>query len=66
MHIKENIISFQKTSQHTMALSNMTLNNMTADPFNMIFFYHYQNHLYSNFYHQVDPGTTIGCIINVK
>ena len=46
--------------------SNMTLNDMTADPLNMIFLYHYQNHLYSIFYHQVGPGTAIGYIINVK
>ena len=46
--------------------SNITLNNMTADPLNMIFLYPYQNHLYSIFYHQVGPATTIGYIINVK
>ena len=28
----------------------MTLSDMTADPLNMIFLYHYQNHLYSIFY----------------
>ena len=43
----------------------MTLNDMTADPL-MIFLYPYQNHLYSIFYHQGGPGTTIGYIINVK
>ena len=44
----------------------MTLNDMTADPLNMIFLYNYQNQLYSIFYYQGDPGTTIGYIINIK
>ena len=44
----------------------MTLHDMTADPLSIIFYIHYQNHLYSIFHHQVDPGTTIGYIINVK
>ena len=38
----------------------MTLSDITADLLNMIFLYHYQNHIYSIFYHKVDPGTTIG------
>ena len=42
--------------------SNMTLNDMTADPLNMMFLYHYKNLLYSIFYHQVCPGTTIGYV----
>ena len=46
--------------------SSMTLNDMTADPFNMIFLYHYQNQLCSIFYHQGGPGSNIGYIINVK
>ena len=44
----------------------MTLTDITADPLNKTFLNHYQNHLYSIFYHQVDPTTTIGYIINVK
>ena len=46
--------------------SSTTLNDMTADPLNIIFLYHYQNHLYSIFYHQVGPGTVVEYIINVK
>ena len=44
----------------------MTLNDMTAYTLNMMFLNYYQNHLYSIFYHQVGPGTTIGYVINVK
>ena len=47
----------------------MTLNDMTADPLNMIF-YTITIIIYILFcYHQVGPGTTIGYIgyiINVK
>ena len=42
------------------------IDDMTADPLNMLFLYHYPNHLYSIFYHQVGLGTTIGYINNVK
>ena len=52
--------------KHMALRSNMTLNDMTADPLNMIFLYHYQNHLCSIFYNQGGPGTTIGYIIIVK
>ena len=44
----------------------MTLNDITADPLNIIFLNLYQNHLYSIFYYQEGPGTTIGFIIHVK
>ena len=46
--------------------SNMTLNDMTTDPLNMIF-YTITKIIYIPFsYHQIGPGTTIGYIINVK
>ena len=62
MHGTENIISFKKISCTMAIRSNMTLNNITADPLNIIFLNHYQNHIYSIFYHQGGPGTTIGFI----
>ena len=57
---KKNIIVHYGTKEQ------YNINDMMADAFNMIFLYHYQNHLYSIFYHQVGPGTTIGYINNFK
>ena len=44
----------------------MTLNDITADPLNIIFLNLYRHLLYSIFYYQGGPGTTIEFIINVK